>query len=175
MSWWANLRCSSCSPLGEKSLWNGTFSILWVPITLWLKEASADMILNKTDLDNTFKDHVVWRVTWPMNSGCLPLNLIYHKAIHKPSRLKTVQISRNLVIFKLSDVRPNILSPNTISCWPGQSNLWGWGFLCVPEYPWCYCNWNYNKWQLIWNFISPGKTNINRLFNDKSWITVIST
>ena len=21
---WANLRCSSCSPLGEKSLWNGT-------------------------------------------------------------------------------------------------------------------------------------------------------
>ena len=23
---WANLRCSSCSPLGEKSLWNGTIA-----------------------------------------------------------------------------------------------------------------------------------------------------
>ena len=27
---WANLRCSSCSPLGEKSLWNGTIAVFYL-------------------------------------------------------------------------------------------------------------------------------------------------
>ena len=27
---WANLRCSSCSPLGEKSLWNGTIQTNYI-------------------------------------------------------------------------------------------------------------------------------------------------
>ena len=30
---WANLHCSGCAPLGEKSLWNGTI-VMYVPLTL---------------------------------------------------------------------------------------------------------------------------------------------
>ena len=37
---WANLRCSSCSPLGEKSLWNGT--ITWIGDNfVWSMESFA--------------------------------------------------------------------------------------------------------------------------------------
>ena len=106
---WANLRCSSCSPLGEKSLWNGTIedhhhgsrwwlSTVWITvITLtqcWLTHWSRVMHICASKIisigsDNGLSPGRRQAIIWT-NAGILLIGSLWHH-IRADSRLAPSQ------------------------------------------------------------------------------------